>query len=93
MTGMNTVNMIGGMTATDREITGYLENWRYDVMNHVIWGNLVGDIRKRWPEGSYIHTSNLRISKADAKQLADGDTVNTLNSTYVLGSKKESNND
>ncbi len=75
------------MTAT--KITGYLENWYYDEMNHVIWGHLVGDIRKRWHDGAYIHTSNLRLSKDKAKDLQDGDTVHTMNSIYILGSKKD----
>lgn len=77
------------MTATEKEITGYLENWYYDEKNHVIWGRLVGDTKKRWHDGAVIHTSNLRLSKDKAQDLKDGDTVNTLNSTYVLGSKKD----
>jgi hypothetical protein len=46
-----------------QEITGTIENWWYDSMNHVIWDNVFGDIRGRFPDGTYIHTSNLSLNK------------------------------
>lgn len=67
------------------EITGRLEGWWYDEKNHVLWGHIYEDTRKRWYEGAYIHTSNISISRDAAKALEEHSVVPTRNSTYKLG--------
>lgn len=67
------------------EVTGRLENWWYDSLNHVMWGNIYDDTRQRWWEGAHIHTSNLRHPKDT--QWEKGMIINTLNSNYILGEK------
>jgi len=64
-------------------ITGRLENWSYDHINHVMWGNLFDDAKERFREGAYIHTSNLRHPKKT--EFKQGMTINTMNSSYLLG--------
>lgn len=70
------------------EVTGRLENWYYDSLNHVLWGLIYDDIRERWWDGAYIHTSSLSLpKKVDVlrETLVEGNTVNTRNSVYLLG--------
>ena len=69
------------------EITGRLEGWWYDKANHVIWGYMYNDARKRFSDGAYIHTSNLRLPKTTV--FYEGMEVPTLNSTYLLGTPFE----
>lgn len=64
-------------------LTGRIENWSYDKVNHVIWGNVYEDARGRFVDGAHIHTSNLRHPKDT--EFKSGMIVNTLNSTYLLG--------
>jgi len=70
----------------EKEITARLEEWWYDELNHIYWGNVYDDIRERWWEGARIHTSRVKKGQSNLKE---GDTVNTLNSTYLLGKKAE----
>lgn len=60
--------------------TGRLENWHYDKVWLVFWGDLYDDVHSRWTDGTHIHTSH--CPSPDAKK---GDIVKTLNSTYLLG--------
>ena len=64
--------------------TGRLENWRFDANNGVLWGNLFNDTRQRWEEGAYIHTSYVK-----AQVFNEGDVVQTLNSSYLLGQQQQ----
>lgn len=64
--------------------TARLENWSYDASLNVFWGNIYDDVRERWWDGAYIHTSH--CPEPDAKE---GDVVVTLNSTYLLGKRYE----
>jgi hypothetical protein len=60
-------------------------------MNHVIWDNVFGDIRGRFPDGTYIHTSNLSLNKDRCKEedfLNALAQVQTRNSVYKLGARK-----
>lgn len=66
---------------TEREITGTLEDWWFDNSNTVYWGYVYGDIRNRFRDGSYIHTS--RVIKVDNEE----NVIHTLNSVYKLGAK------
>jgi hypothetical protein len=65
------------------KITGRLENWSYDNVNHVLWGNIFEDERGRFTDGGYIHTSNLRHPKNT--EFKSGMIVDTMNSKYLLG--------
>ena len=64
------------------DVTGRLENWWYDSLNHVFWGNIYEDVRGRWHDGQHIHTS--MCHNPDAKE---GDIIKTRNSRYLLGKK------
>jgi len=66
------------------EITGTLEDWKYDHYYNCFWGYIYGDIHKRFADGTRIHTSSVgpRKSWDDAKE---GDLIKTLNSVYRLG--------
>jgi hypothetical protein len=59
------------------EITGRLENWVKDRIFKIYWGNIYGNVRGRFVDGTRIHTSNVEYVK-DNK-------VYTLNSIYELG--------
>ncbi len=72
------------------EITGTLENWKYDPLLHVIWGNCYGDIRSRFVDGTYIHTSHITTNHRKGfkdNPPNEGDIIHTLNSYYKLGTK------
>lgn len=64
--------------------TARLENWEWDGRHNVIWGSIYDDVRKRWPEGTRIHTSYIADEDADGF-LMEGEVIKTLNSTYLLG--------
>jgi hypothetical protein len=61
-------------------VTGRLENWIYDPRLRVFWGNIYGDVHKRFTDGIWIHTSHCPFPEAQ-----EDDLVNTLNSVYRLG--------
>jgi len=65
-------------------LTGRLENWYVDVFGQdVIWGEIHDDIRGRWRDGHYVHTSS--IPGLDKLELKEGAVIHTLNSVYLLG--------
>lgn len=66
------------------EITGKLEQWWYDPTNHVFWGFIKEDVKKRFKDDSFIHTSNIRNSRKACADMKEGDVVHTLNSHYLL---------
>lgn len=61
-------------------VTATLENWSYDPNYKCFWGEIHGDVNKRWRDGTPIHTSHAPYPEAQ-----EGDLVKTLNSTYRLG--------
>lgn len=69
------------------EITGRLENWVYDSLWNVVWGNCYDDIHKRFRDGEWIHTSDIPTTRngRTGSTLKEGDIIKTLNSTYLLG--------
>lgn len=71
-------------------ITGKLENWVYNKKQNVIVGNLYGDIHNRWEDGTPIVTSRLRAKQESTPK--EGAILQTANSTYLLGTKKDNNN-
>lgn len=64
---------------SSESVTARLEHWWFDgqVMN----GAIYGDTRRRWPDGTPIHTS-LVLSKGP---WVEGDVIQTRNSHYLLG--------
>jgi hypothetical protein len=68
-------------------ITGELRNWKWDKNHSIIWGHVYNDARKRFPDGTWIHTS--WIDKAQFANVKEGDTVKTLNSEYLLRNKAD----
>jgi hypothetical protein len=65
------------------EITGRLENWVPQF--NILWGHVHDDVRKRFEDGTWIHTSS--IFNVNLKDLKEGDVVQTLNSSYLLGKR------
>lgn len=61
-------------------ITNYIKNWRIEKVRGsvIIFGEIYNDIKKRFADGTKIHTS--KILKAD---FISG-LVETLNSVYHL---------
>lgn len=64
-------------------ITAVLQEWWFDDYNHVFWGIVIGDIKGRFVDGAYIHTSSCHNPDAQ-----EGDVIKTRNSTYLLGKPK-----
>ena len=69
-----------------KEITGVLENWSYDDIWSIFWGNIYEDIHERFPDGMQIHTSSVPRGLHNFEYI-EGDLIKTLNSTYRLGKK------
>lgn len=73
---------------TEAMITGTVENWHVEKWHssseYVIWGNIYGDTKGRFAEGTHIHTSALPPG-LDTKNLKQGDVVHTHYSAYKLG--------
>lgn len=68
-----------------KELTGKLNNWspQYNWIGELIlWGDLEGDSKGRWIDGTRIHTSPLSDPRKD---LCEGMTVETKYSLYLLG--------
>lgn len=72
---------------SDPEVTGYLENWVYDDLWNVVWGEIFQDSKGRFPDGTWIHTSN--IPSGRHRDYKEGDHVRTLNSLYILGEQRK----
>lgn len=62
------------------EVTGKLLNAQWDIYRKCVWGNLIDDVRDRWPEGTYVHTSKVVSCEYGEKP----PTINTLNSVYEV---------
>lgn len=70
------------------EITGRLENWYFDPIFDIIWGNLYDDSKGRFYDGQWIHTSSIPKLKELRPKFRKGYKVRTLNSIYLLGKKR-----
>jgi hypothetical protein len=75
------------MTMTGK-ITAELHNWERDPRN-IFWGDIHGDTKERWKNGTRIHTS-LVLEKLDC---GDFFLIQTLNSIYKLPKDKELKHD
>lgn len=65
------------------KITGRLEGWHQDnLYEFILWGNIFGDSKQRFRDGTRIHTSYI-VTPSD--EWKEGAVVKTRNSTYLLG--------
>jgi len=67
------------------KVTGRLEGWV--VQYGVVWGHVYEDIRGRFSDGMWIHTSALLSPRE--KDLREGVVAITRNSSYLLGKKSK----
>lgn len=65
-------------------LQGKLNGWYYDSVYNVIWGHITDQPTQRFRDKLHVHTSSL-VTKPEG--LKEGDTVETLNSKYLLGNK------
>ena len=87
ITNSKTIGLPIGATICDENgvITGTLEDWWVDQCTKkefIIYGNLFGDHKGRFQDGTNIHTSGIKNRKCE-----EGDVVSTRNSRYLLGKK------
>jgi len=67
------------------EITGTLRNWYVEMVNEtegIVWGHVFGDSRRRFRDGTFIHTSGVIVAN---HALIEGEVIQTRNSRYLLG--------
>jgi hypothetical protein len=62
--------------------TARLEKW-YMYGSGQLAGLIYDDSRKRWPDGTWVRTS--QISQEKQEDFEKGDVVDTMNSSYELG--------
>lgn len=67
--------------------TGRLENWKWDSSYNVLWGQIYDDTQGRFPDGTHIHTSSIKLSPENI--LAENHIIKTKNSFYLLGKPKD----
>jgi hypothetical protein len=71
---------------TEKEITGTLEQWRYEPHYNVFWGYIYYDVKGRFWDGAHIHTSYIpSLSETRKFEGKTGDLIFTANSIYRLG--------
>lgn len=71
------------------QVVGLLENWYTQDVGQgrqVIWGNILHDDKDRFHDGEFIHTSSF-VKPAAA--LSSGMFINTRNSKYLLGRRRD----
>lgn len=77
------------MENEEETLTGTLENWftypapQYD--GYVVYGDIFGDSRGRFPDGMDIRTSLILCEAHPIDTLEKGVIVKTRNSSYKLG--------
>jgi len=69
------------------EVTGRIENWEFEqtIGGGMVWGNIYDDVRGRFVDGLYIHTSTVVSPVTD---IVEGNIIITKNSRYLLGKAK-----
>lgn len=74
------------------EVTGTIKGWKPYRVNdrfYILYGYIFEDIRRRWADGQWIHTSMIDSKQFPIDKLSKGAVVNTLNSRYKLGAGHE----
>lgn len=78
-----------------KQITATLENWYVDEHRwegeYIIWGDCIGDSKRRFRRGTNIHTSGISEDEFPPNELKRGNVVHTRNSVYKLGDEYQSN--
>jgi len=70
------------------EVTGRLESWHIDnIFPNIIWGFIYGDAKRRWKDGTRIHTSYI---VTPTEEWIEGAEIKTQNSVYLLGKRMKS---
>lgn len=64
-----------------------LKNWVWDNVWKIYWGFIYNDPKKRFPDGTWIHTSSIPDEKYRNKKRG-GCYIQTLNTKYYLGKKR-----
>lgn len=72
----------------EQHYTARLEQWVYDKKQNILIGECYGDVSGRFPDGALIRTSRLKPMSVQGSTPKEGAIMATLNSTYLLGSKK-----
>ena len=68
-----------------------LEFWEVhedELDEYVIWGDIYGDKKGRFRDGTRIHTSGISHKSFPTTELKQGTTILTRNSIYQLGVRK-----
>lgn len=65
-----------------------LEDWVYDGFWKVYWGYIYNDVKGRFVDGTWIHTSSIPSEKHRNKKRG-GCCIQTLNNKYYLGKKRK----
>lgn len=68
-----------------KEYVAKLNNWSVQFVDGdevLLWGEVEGDKRGRWADGTVMHTSGIKI-----REFKEGDIVTTRNSKYLLGAE------
>lgn len=68
--------------------TARLENWYKDPVFNIIWGDIYGDIKNRFVDGTKVHTSDLKTLGPYFKSKV---IQTKSNSFYILGEPKKEN--
>jgi len=71
-------------------VTGRLDGWFVSELATGIYrlnGYVSGDVRGRFSDGEFIHTSAVFQADQPSSELKEGDIVKTMYSSYKLGGK------
>lgn len=71
-----------------QQYTARLEDWAHDKKQNVLVGRCYCDLNGRFEDGAMIRTSRLKPMSMQVSTPKEGAIMATLNSTYLLGSKK-----
>lgn len=80
---MTTLNNL--RTKFHKNATASLKEAFYDARFHVFWGEIYGDKKGRYPDGTRIHTSVVTYIHTNSKT-GKVDYIETLNSAYTIES-------
>jgi len=78
------------MDKLNSSVTGTLKDWVYDKFCNCVWGYIEGDVRDRFTDGTWIHTSDIPSTRQTRSFTAkEGDLIYTRNSIYRLGKPRK----
>lgn len=65
-----------------------LDDWVLNKKHNTIVGYIYNDTAGRWSDGTLIETSRLRPMAQQISSPRENGTIETLNTTYYLGTRK-----